>query len=351
MTRARDVADTQDNLGGAVPPFVAGKNAIINGGFDVWQRGTSGTVTSNSGYISADRWLAWTLSSGGSVTLSRQATGDTTNLPFIQYCGRFQRVAGNTNTGIIVLGQVFETVNSIPFAGKSITYSFWARAGSNFSPTSNTIGVEVWQATTTDSSLPSMLGTKTNAISGGPNLTTSWQRFSFTGTVASTTTQIAPVIFYSPTGTAGANDYLEVTGVQLEVGSVATPFSRAGGTIQGELAVCQRYFEKSYNLGEFAGSTDQAGSFGFCAGENNATAPYFTFNPIFQVRKRTTPTVTIYDLVGNSGKVSKVNGSDLSYTDNQTAIADRLGQYQFRIYATFANAAGFYGHYTASAEL
>jgi hypothetical protein len=242
MTRARDVADTQDNVGGAVAPFVGAKNFALNGSFDIWQRGTSGTVTSNNGYVSADRWLAWTLSPGGSVTLSRQATGDTTNLPFIQYCGRFQRVAGNTNTGLILLGQAFESVNSIPLAGKTITYSFWARAGSNFSASS--LGVEVWQTTTTDSSLTAMLGVKTNAVSAGPSLTTSWQRFSFTGTVASTTTQIAPVIFYSPTGTAGANDYFEVTGVQLELGAQSTPFARTGGSIGGELALCQRYYQR-----------------------------------------------------------------------------------------------------------
>jgi hypothetical protein len=37
MTRSRDVADTQDNLGGAVAPYVAGKNKIINGDFFVNQ--------------------------------------------------------------------------------------------------------------------------------------------------------------------------------------------------------------------------------------------------------------------------------------------------------------------------
>jgi hypothetical protein len=48
VTRARDVADTQDNLGGAVPPFVAGKNAIINGDMRVSQRGTSFTIASTA---------------------------------------------------------------------------------------------------------------------------------------------------------------------------------------------------------------------------------------------------------------------------------------------------------------
>ena len=48
MTRARDVADNQENLGGGVPPFVAGKNKIINGDFGIWQRGTSFTNPGNT---------------------------------------------------------------------------------------------------------------------------------------------------------------------------------------------------------------------------------------------------------------------------------------------------------------
>jgi hypothetical protein len=60
--------------------------------------------------------------------------------------------------------------------------------------------------------------------------------------VPSNATQLFVWAYYSATGTAPANEYYDITGVQLEVGSVATAFSRAGGTIQGELAACQRYF-------------------------------------------------------------------------------------------------------------
>lgn len=240
MTRSRDLSNDQANVGGAVAPYVAGKNAVINGGFDIWQRGTSFAIGAGNAYT-ADRWSF--LNPGtGNFTISRQATSDTTNLPNIQYCLRLQRNSGQTATTVNYLTQSMETVNSIPFAGKTITFSFYARAGANYSPTSSILSLNVSSGTGTDQNINSSFTGLTTVISQYATLTTTWQRFTYTGSVASTATQLGYYFNWTPTGTAGANDYFEITGVQLEIGSIATPFSRAGGSIGGELALCQRYY-------------------------------------------------------------------------------------------------------------
>jgi hypothetical protein len=218
--------------------MAAGKNAVINGGMDIWQRGTS--MAGNATAFCADRWQGYRGVAGS--TFSRQATSDTTNLPFIQYCTRMSRDSGNTATNNLALITNFETVNSIPYAGKTITFSFYARSGANFSATSSLLNVEFLRGTGTDQNLITGFTGQTNMTPTPATLTTTWQRFSYTVTPTATTTQLGISLYWTPVGTAGAADYCEVTGLQVEVGSVATQFSRAGGTIQGELAACQRYY-------------------------------------------------------------------------------------------------------------
>ena len=213
---------------------VAGKNAIINGGFEIWQRGTS--VACNGAFnYGADRWQMY---NGTAQTTSQQAAG----LTGFRYCARNQRNASSTSTTPIVIDNTLETANAIPYAGQTVTISFWARIGSNFSGASNQIAYQLIGGTGVDQTVAVGMTGQTNIISQGITLTTSWQKFSLTQAVGSTYTELCNRFYYIPTGTAGANDYFEVTGVQLEVGSVATPFSRAGATLQGELALCQRYY-------------------------------------------------------------------------------------------------------------
>jgi hypothetical protein len=218
-------------------------NPVINSALNTWQRGTSISIAASSvSQYSADRWYTGTGASQA-ATVSRQVTGDTTNLPFIQYCARVQRNSGQTGTADYGIFQSFETINSIPFAGKTVTYSFYARAGANFSATSNALRARVYTGTGTDQNLLSSYTGLQIPIDSTATLTTTWQRFTYTGTLSASATELTVGLYYAPTGTASTNDYFEMTGVQIDVGSVALPFRTAGVSYQEELAMCQRYYE------------------------------------------------------------------------------------------------------------
>jgi hypothetical protein len=217
-------------------------NAIINGGMDIWQRGTSfasqGSIGSPA--YTADRMHFYRAGGASGATLSRQSSG----LTGIQYAARLQRNSGSTGTELTALRYTAESADSYRFAGQTVTVSFYARAGANFSSSGNALTFILASGTGTDQPVYSFTGyTAVAAIA--PTLTTSWQRFTATASVGSGATEIGIETYYVPTGTAGANDWFEITGIQLELGSVATTFKRsngAGGTIQTELAACQRYF-------------------------------------------------------------------------------------------------------------
>lgn len=289
MTRAQTTSTTQQNTGGAVVPFAAGKNKIINGGFDIWQRGTNISIAALSSTIyCADRWNTST-GTNQATTISRQTTSDTTNLPNIQYCARVQRNSGQTGTGLYFLSQSMETSTSIPLAGKTVTFSFYARAGANYSATSNVLGVYIYTGTGTDQNVLVAYTGQANTNTS-VTLTTTWQRFTFTTSIPSTATEISTLFGFTPTGTAGAADYYEVTGIQLESGSVATPFQTATGTIQGELAACQRYFQR---IGTGAGYIP------ICVGQCTSTTTVYGIYPL-KVTMRATPVVTISTTTGGS---------------------------------------------------
>jgi hypothetical protein len=238
------VADSAAATGLRYTAGVGLTQPVINGGMDVWQRGTSFSVSSGAGNVyTADRWQAYRGATG--LTVSRQSTNDTTNLPFIQYCARVQRDSGNTSGNSMILTQSLETTNSLYYAGKTVTMSFYARAGANYSPTSSALTVQLLTGTGTDQNSITGFTGQSAVINSTATLTTTWQRFSYSVTLASTITQLAPFFFSVPTGTASTNDWFEITGIQLDVGNTALPFRRTGGTLQGELAACQRYYWRS----------------------------------------------------------------------------------------------------------
>ncbi len=200
----------------------ANKNALINGTFDIWQRGTS--FTAGNSYT-ADRWyLTGTVPA---VTISREsstvATGSLYSL----------KIAPTGGSGVVNMNQAIETLNAIRFAGQTVTLSVDAAATA-----STTISTQLWHSSSTDNAVGGSW-TQITATSGGSGTvsTSTFSNISGVYSVPSTAKSLLVVIVSS--GTAGQSAFLD--NVQLELGATRSAFARAGGTIQGELAACQRY--------------------------------------------------------------------------------------------------------------
>jgi hypothetical protein len=249
--------------------FAAGKNAILNADFNLNQR--SFTSTTTDGTYGFDRWNLFT--SGGTCTYSTQAFTPGT-APVAGYEGtNFARLltTGQT-TGYSILVQKIE--NARTFAGQTVTVSFWAKAGTG----TPQVAVNFYRNYGTGGS-PSAAEYTNTATK--VTLTTSWARYSATLAIPSVSGKtfgtnanssfIGLYLFTSDNVTAGSNSLglqnatIDFWGAQVEAGSVATAFQTATGTIQGELAACQRYYqrfvtESSFgNIGQgFASSTTVA---------------------------------------------------------------------------------------------
>ena len=216
--------------------FAAGKNAIINGAFNVWQRGTSFTITTSTLTYTADRWYSHILGTTVGCTTSQQTFTPGT-APVAGYEGQFfirQNVTTLTGQSIQALGQRIEDVRT--FAGQTVTVSFWAKSDSSRNYTSRFVQ-------NFGSGGSAEVVTSTGATHA---LTTSWQRFTVSVAVPSVsgktigTSSYLAILLDGPSNTVNT---LDVWGFQIEAGSVATAFQTATGTIQGELAACQRYFQ------------------------------------------------------------------------------------------------------------
>lgn len=340
MTRSRDVADTQDNLGGAVAPFVSGKNFLINGSMDIAQRGT--TFTSVNSVYTLDRWY---YASFGTSTTANVSQGTTDSVPGFQY---YAKVAANAATlSNYNFTQTIETANTIPLRGKTVTVSFWMRTPIAFS------NIFVWNlrySTSADTRI-SNAGTGT-AVGSDFTFTgqTAWTKYSQTVTIPSDASSLGFVMGTYNNTVATAN--FDITGVQLELGAQSTPFARAGGSIGGELALCQRYYQKSYPAAMVPGSFFQGGYSVTIVENNIPNNNYFHYQPLI-VQTRVEPTITIYSGSGATARVSTAGGSDLAansavpilITDNHFTIQNQSGG------ALTASSGGFLFYYVASAEL
>jgi hypothetical protein len=309
------------------------RNAIINGGFDFWQRGTS--FSGGFPSFTSDRWVC-EYSSPTGLTVSQQTFTPGT-APVAGYEGQyFLRYAAGTAAATHGINQKIEDVRTL--AGQTVTVSFWAKAA----------------ATTTLLVIPSQFfGTggsaQVDAAGYSPTLTTSWARYSYSVTipsVAGKTIGAGSCLSLRILNLTNAAFTMDIWGVQLEAGSVATPFSRAGGTLQGELAAC-RYYYKRNTAGSTYGLVAPTGS------ASNTTAATIT---LVDGPMRVSPTSVEYSTIALDDGATVTAVTSVSVGGNSTANIQTLivnvasGLTQFRPYRVSGNnnAAGYLA---VSAEL
>ena len=145
-------------------------------------------------------------------------------------------------------------------------------------------------------------------------------------------------------GMANVNNFYFITDIQVEEGTVATPYERRN--YAEELIRCQRYYEHSYNQGTTPGTATNNGSVMFLTNRSPGTAHTMLR---FQTRKRTNPTVTAYD--PTQSNTTGMRNLDDNVTYNYTM--NRMGEMGCTAYPTGNLSLGRFiqFHYTADAEL
>lgn len=308
-----------------MPPALEARNFLLNGQMNIWQRGHNatfvvGTDAANGVPYTADRWAALRTGSGATYTVKRAAyTGSFPN------CLRMQRAAGSTEVHVAQLFQVLTIEDSRPLSGRTVTLAFRARKGANFSGAWLGSRVRAGFRTGTEDSLAAFAAGAalgyTTLDTADHAITTSDESYTRTFAVPAGVQQLAVELRWIPTGTAGAADYVEVTGVRLQPGLEA--FALSQGSVVKELRECQRFYNKTFDY-EVQPARDTGLTGGALASSStNASGRDCHVTWRLPVEMRATPSVTLYNPIANNANWGEPD-SDESWTSVITSIGRRM---------------------------
>ena len=295
------------------------KNYIINGNFDIAQRGETHTLISTVGDYHLDRWCSTQLGYGGTQSVQRI---NTTVNGANDVALRTSQVTACNNKII----QILDNASSKALRGKKMSVSFWYRAKGNIMCKLQQRTDQQTLSSDFTTTLPENIGTAIGA-SSGLIVDETWRYASFTTSTSSSNGYFH--LLFSQDIAAG--NYYEISKVQLEEGSIATPFENRPYGL--ELSLCQRYYE----IGE-ADPSGQGSNSGLNWNGYGVSTVAVGTSVKFCVKKRVSPTVVVTNL-HNSG-----------FPTSGTVYTDTGGITELRV----ASATGinrFVSTWTASAEL
>jgi len=357
------------NDGSLQPSAPVGKNLIINGNMQIAQRATSKTSITADGFYTCDRWESlvrtagtWTQTQDTGVTnegfaksLKMDCTTADASLGASDRIFMYQRIEG-FNTQSIKKG----TANA-----ESVTLSFWIKSNKtgtyiaelqdidnsrDISQAYTISSADTWEKKTL-TFVPDTTGTLNNDNGGsldvylwlaaGSDFSSGTLNTSWNSTV-NANRAVGQVNLADST-----SNYVNITGVQLEVGTTATPFEHL--QYGQQLVLCKRYYEHSYPYGTVAGTAGGNGAKHTCVG---ITRPnnYGIDTVFYTVEKRAGATVIVYAYNGTAGSIS--NGDSGATIATADAIQNSTkGFLPRQTGGTTLAAQSYIYHYSADSEL
>jgi hypothetical protein len=345
------------------------KNRLINSAMVIDQRNAGAAVTVNldADFYPVDRWVARGQGSDGVFTAQQSSVAPAGFVNSVKYTV----TTADSSIGALqyyFISQRIEGYNvaDLNWGGsnaKTVTLSFWVQSsvtgtyGGCLSNSGNSRSYPFTYTISTANTWTQISVTIAGDTTGTWLTTNGVGLFIYLGlgvgsTLNGTANSWAGATYLSATGstnwisTNGATFY--ITGVQLEVGSSATGYEyRQYGQ---ELALCQRYFQKSYNQGVVAGTVTAYGAPTLRCTNNSSLVGYFQWTTALKVTMRTSPSNTFYSpATGASGKCRYVTTAvDVAMQDG-----GELGDGYISPYTngTAATNEGIQFQFTASAEL
>lgn len=364
---------TTVNVSNMVPDVaLSNRNLIINGAMNVAQRGTSKASVGQE-YATVDRFR--TNGTTGTFTMSQESDGPSgfsKSLKMLATANITPSASDLKEIYVALEGQDLQHLKKGTSDALSVTLSFYVKSNITGTKTVYLLDKDNTRLISSNYTINSsgtwekkeitFSGDTTGAfnndngrsldvhfpIVAGTDYTsgtqaTSWAANSNPNRVSSSITQIDAI-----------NDYWQITGIQLEVGSVATPFEHE--TFGETLQKCQRYYQKSYDVDSAPGSTDNSNYVCMIQMANSATS---TANAgartRFVQRLRAAPSVTVYAYDGTSGNLNYSRHS--TATSEVAATVSNIGSTSVLVYTgsasgmTAGDAIEVFFHYTADAEL
>lgn len=316
------------------------KNYLINGGMDFHQRlgiGNAANLTGSNAYY-ADRWLSsyagsWT----GTPQIASTYTGFTPNTKSLYSLNTYGQAVNSSSS--LTVGQRIESIFGRELANETCSMSWWVKCSIGF--VSSAIVNFYYLATPDSPGSATLFHTETVNFTADAT----WREIKVENIAFPNGCEggVTVEVIYS-----GATDFSSTLGMLttqycLNIGPKAIDFTRAGRTWADELALCQRYFEKSWDLGTGVGAATYTGANVFTS-FNNQFSPQITF----KVRKRAVGSYQVYN--GGSGTA----GSIIAYGGGSYACSvSTTGEASMMIASGVAipNTNIYYAHWSADGEL